>query len=284
MNDKKIQDSVRSWWQSHPMTYDWHGTTPYSEDSREYFEEIDRRFFNRAASYFAHTPDQVPFSHLIPFGKLDGKRVLEVGCGSGAHARLIAQADAELTAIDLTERSVQLTKRRLALWDLEGQVLLMDAENLAFPDGYFDFVWSWGVIHHSARTERAVAEIARVLKREAEARIMVYHRHSIVAMTYIIRALLSGRLFSMSFDDALNYYSDGYLARHYTAHQFSEVLAPYFSSIQIQVFGQKSDMFPLPGVGALGAVKSLLVALTPEPVIDQILKRWGYFLFIIARR
>ena len=55
----------------------------------------------------------------------------------------------------------------------------MDAEHLEFPDETFDFVWSWGVIHHSANTEAIIREIHRVLKPGGEARVMVYHRNSI---------------------------------------------------------------------------------------------------------
>jgi ubiquinone/menaquinone biosynthesis C-methylase UbiE len=52
----------------------------------------------------------------------------------------------------------------------------MDAEHLAFPDASFDFVWSWGVIHHSSNTWQIVGEIQRVLKPGGTAVIMVYHR------------------------------------------------------------------------------------------------------------
>ncbi|MBK7629848.1 MAG: class I SAM-dependent methyltransferase [Ignavibacteriales bacterium] len=55
-------------------------------------------------------------------------------------------------------------------------MLKMDAEALQFEDNSFDFVWSWGVIHHSSNTRKILEEIQRVLKPGGEAIIMVYHR------------------------------------------------------------------------------------------------------------
>ena len=93
----------------------------------------------------------------------------------------MAAAGAEVTAIDLSSTAVEATSRRLALRGLRAQVLQCDAENLPFTAGGFDFVWSWGVIHHSSRTARVVREIARVLNRSGACRIMVYNRDGMPA-------------------------------------------------------------------------------------------------------
>ena len=39
---------------------------------------------------------------------------------------------------------------------------------MPFDAGAFDFVWSWGVIHHSSSTGRVVREIARVCRPDAQ--------------------------------------------------------------------------------------------------------------------
>ena len=58
-----------------------------------------------------------------------------------------------------------MTSRRLKLFNIPGKVLQMDAEDMNFADYSFDFIWSWGVIHHSADTRRVLQEMHRVLRR-----------------------------------------------------------------------------------------------------------------------
>ena len=93
-----------------------------------------------------------------------GLRVLEIGVGLGADHQRFAEAGADLWGIDLTERAVEHTRRRLAAFGLTSHLATGDAEHLDFPDDSFDLVYSWGVLHHSPDTPKAIAEVWRVLK------------------------------------------------------------------------------------------------------------------------
>lgn len=266
------------------MTYDWRGTSPHGEATREWFEEIDRRLFDPVTSFFAQGRNEKPFSRLIPYSNLKGKEVLEVGCGSGAHARLIAECGARLTAIDLTARAVELTKRRLSLYGLVANVRTMDAERMGFETGSFDFIWSWGVIHHSAKTERAVAEFARVLRPGGEARVMVYHRHSINVFLVLLRGGLNGRLWKEGVAGTLNRYSDGLIARYMTAREARALFQRHFAEVETRIFGQKNELLPVPGTGALGRAKATIARCIPDGLARAVLARFGGFLFVIARK
>src|SRR5438552_2632347 len=123
------------------MTYDWRGEIAHEIGRLEHLEEVERRFLE--ASWFAQLPGAPPYSGLIPFEELAGKDVLEIGCGTGVHARLLAAAGANVTAVDLTPTAVELTRRRLELHELAANVREADAESLPFEDASFDFVWSW---------------------------------------------------------------------------------------------------------------------------------------------
>jgi ubiquinone/menaquinone biosynthesis C-methylase UbiE len=88
----------------------------------------------------------------------------------------------------------------------------MDAECLEFHDEEFDFIWSWGVIHHSAHTDRIVRQVARVLKPGDQFRLMVYNRRAFDTYTKMVRGWLTAKpLRGMSTDDILSFYTDGYL-------------------------------------------------------------------------
>jgi 2-polyprenyl-3-methyl-5-hydroxy-6-metoxy-1,4-benzoquinol methylase len=276
------QTDNKLWWEKNPMGYDWHRHIRTTPGSREFFEEIDRRFFSSSPFYRG----QRPFEQLIPFHSLKGKRVLEIGCGLGAHAQLLAEAGCDLTCIDLTWKAVEMTQTRLAGKGLLADVKWMDAEQMSFPDAQFDFVWSWGVIHHSANTERIVREVHRVLKPSGEFRFMVYHRRSFLACTSMVRGLASGKVFKgMSVQDILSFYSDGYLARFYTRSEIVEMLGRCgFPLSDTHVLGQKSELLPLPGKGASGRVKSALLTRFSDRFAERLLSAVGSFLFVMARR
>jgi ubiquinone/menaquinone biosynthesis C-methylase UbiE len=130
-------------------------------------------------------------AELAEFDAAAGQRVLEIGVGLGADHQRYAEAGARLCGIDLTERAVAHTRRRLTLFGLDSALSTGDAEHLAFPADEFDSVYAWGVLHHSPDTPRAVAEVYRVLRPGGVARIMIYHKWSLVGyMLWIRYALL----------------------------------------------------------------------------------------------
>ena len=102
---------------------------------------------------------------LAHFEQAKGLKVLEIGVGLGADHQQFGEAGADLYGIDLTERAVEHTRQRLAAFGLKSNLTVGDAENLDFPDESFDRVYSWGVLHHSPDTPKAIAEVWRVLKR-----------------------------------------------------------------------------------------------------------------------
>lgn len=136
-------------------------------------------------------PEIVSFAD---FPSSAGKRVLEIGVGMGSDFVRWARAGANVTGVDLTERAVSISRARLAEEGLPGVVQVGDAENLPFADGSFDIVYSWGVLHHSPDTRRAIGEGQRVLAPGGRIKIMLYHRYSWVALAAWVRfCLLRGR-------------------------------------------------------------------------------------------
>lgn len=164
---RQWQSANKTWWESTPMRYDWRDEIIAPPGTQSYFMEIDRRFLSSASKYMPW--QHLPFEEVIPFEQLSDKDVLEIGVGQGTHAQLLAPRCKSFTGIDLTSYAAEMTTRRLELLNLPGKVLQMDAEDMDFGDNSFDFIWSWGVIHHSADTERVLREMHQSYARTAHA-------------------------------------------------------------------------------------------------------------------
>jgi ubiquinone/menaquinone biosynthesis C-methylase UbiE len=138
--------------------------------------------------------------YIIEFAAFDATRdldVLEIGVGLGADHQRFAEAGARLHGIDLTQRAIDHTRKRLGFFDLQSDLQIGDAEALVFRDEKFDVVYSWGVLHVSPNTRKAIEEVHRVLRSGGAAKIMMYHKWSFVGfMLWVRYALLRLRPFT----------------------------------------------------------------------------------------
>lgn len=164
-----------------------------------------RDFWERAScgeSLYLSSPDQVGYlnqakqryrlegSMIFPFAKFSeskGLNVLEVGVGLGADHQQFAQAGSFLSGIDLTERAVAHTFKILQAFGLTSNLAVADAESLKFENQSYDVVYSWGVLHHSPNIRTAISEVYRVLKWGGAARIMIYHKWSVIGLMLWLR-------------------------------------------------------------------------------------------------
>lgn len=145
-----------------------HAVTGHARGVPEYFADLERQ------RYRSH-------QHLIPWieGMQPGRSVLEIGCGVGMDTYRMARHGLNVTGVDLTEVAVQTAHQRFKDAGIEGNFLNADALHLPFRDACFDYVYSFGVLHHAQNTVGTIHEVHRLLKPGGEARIMLYHRHSL---------------------------------------------------------------------------------------------------------
>lgn len=246
------QERNRLWWERLPMTY------------RD-FAAFDRATSRDrvVADFLGGNPWLTP-EYFAPFA---GQDVLEIGCGAGPASVLFARGGARVTAIDLTEAGVELTRRHTE--GLGVKVERMDAERMSFPDTSFDHVFAWGVLHHSAHPERGFAEVARVLRPGGTALIMVYNRVSLrywlkgAIWLFLRRKIFNGE----SFATVQRHYTDGYFHRHFTPRELARALEP-LKVERISKTHMRGRMMPL----------------IPRFLDEWAKRRWGWLLIAQARK
>ena len=91
---------------------------------------------------------------------------LEIGCGRGIGVEIILEEfkAAKVIAFDIDPKLVALAKRRLERFGDRALVSVGTATDIDAPDGSFDGVFDFGVIHQIEGWRTAVAESGRVLR------------------------------------------------------------------------------------------------------------------------
>lgn len=154
--------------------------------SRDYFEQIESFRYK----------DQ-PFIHsFAQFTRYHGKRVLEVGFGAGTDFIQWLRAGAVASGIDLTQEGLENLRHRIEIYGLPApeKIQVADAEQLPFEPDHFDLGYSFGVLHHTPNTEKALTELVRVVRPGGEIKVMLYNRRSLcVFKTWMKYAVLRGK-------------------------------------------------------------------------------------------
>ena len=168
-------------------------------------------------------------------------------------------------AADLTKKALEITEKRLVLFDLKAELSLQNAEKTNFEDKSFDHVNCQGVIHHTPNTEATIKEISRILKEDGTASISVYYRNIFLKFWNVLRPLgwilslfgarLIGRgresIFKQSNVDEIVRLYDGAenpIGKSYTREKFVAMLSPYFDveETYLHFFPARSLPFKIP--------------------------------------
>jgi len=240
------------------------------------------RLENQARTRYRLEPYIAAFAR---FAEGAGQEVLEIGVGMGAdHLEWAKAAPRRLAGVDMTSRAAGFTQARLDLYGLRSTLAVADAERLPFPDDSFDIVYSWGVLHHTPDTPRAVGEVQRVLRPGGRASIMLYHRASLVGYLLWVRyALLAGRP-ARSLDEIFAHHLESPGTQAFSEEQARRVFSG-FSKLEIRRQLSVGDLLE----GAAGQRHaSVLLTLArrvwPRRLIRRAFSRNGLFLLIEARK
>jgi len=158
----------------------------HGQPTKEYTKEIYEKIYSMA-----------PIRHIDSFyawilDLLDiqpGRFLLDVSCGVGSLPRLAAQAGLRAFGVDFSEIALQIAYREAptVTW------ILADGESLPFPDSCFDYVTHIGSLEHYINPQAGVQEIARVLKPDGYACVLLPNTFGLLGNVWT--ALRTGRTF-----------------------------------------------------------------------------------------
>jgi 2-polyprenyl-3-methyl-5-hydroxy-6-metoxy-1,4-benzoquinol methylase len=162
-------ERVKDYWDRRPCNIR-HSPRPIG--TKEYFDEVEAR------KYFVepHIPG------FAQFERWQGKRVLEIGCGIGTDTINFARHGARVTAVDLSEKSLEIARGRTSVYGLRDRVQFFSGNaeelNRFVPVEPYDLIYSFGVIHHTPHPEAVLEGLKKYARPGTTVKIMVYHRRS----------------------------------------------------------------------------------------------------------
>ncbi|MBL1077968.1 class I SAM-dependent methyltransferase [Nocardia sp. 2] len=151
VDSEASQRASRKWWDADAAAY---------HETHADFLGVDA-----PAGEFIWCPEGLHEGDWRLLGDIEGKRILEIGCGSAPCSRWLAAHGAQPVGLDLSR---QMLERGLAAMDAGGPripLIQAGAEELPFADESFDTACSaFGAVPFVADSARVMREVARVLK------------------------------------------------------------------------------------------------------------------------
>lgn len=103
--------------------------------------------------------------HDLALGEVPSGRMLDLGCGTGAHAIRLANRGCSVLAADLSFIAVRAARDRFEQQGMSGLFMVADGEHLPLRDRSVEITWAALLLHHFPDVRPVIAEISRVTRR-----------------------------------------------------------------------------------------------------------------------
>lgn len=191
VDQTRLDDALRDvadFWSHHPCMGKW-------EDEEKQYDGL------RVFRYQTH-----PWltTEVSEFTSHKADRVMEIGCSQGIDmAEFLRTGVKEYIGVDLSFQALLLARRRLQHYNYYShQVTLLcsNAEDLPVRSGIVDYIYSYGVIHHSSRPRHAIQTIYRCLDKEGRFTVMYYYKYSLTTLIEGVAKVVNWVLVSVTRD------------------------------------------------------------------------------------
>jgi len=254
MENSNIED-VKTFWNNKPCNIKH---SDKQLNTIDYFVEVSNK-------RYIVEPHILDFAN---FGNYKNAKVLEVGCGIGTDAQKFAEHGALYHGIDLTESSIEISKKRFELFNLQGNFEIQNIENYISNEKY-DLIYSFGVLHHTPDIKKAIDNIYNMLKENGEFKLMLYAKNSL-------------KYFKIK--DGLDQYEaqpNVPIANVYDNEEVYKLLEQFrdIDIVQTHIFQYKIDEYK---TGKL--IKENYFDVMPDDLLNCIKKNLGWHLCITCRK
>jgi ubiquinone/menaquinone biosynthesis C-methylase UbiE len=232
-------------------------------DNQAYYDDFSGTYERERGAGYHRMLDDLEMRVVAPLAT--GRRVLEVGCGTGLILSRLAQHADSAWGVDVSDGMVRVAKQRGL------SVVLGSVTDLPFADASFDLVCSFKVLAHVPDIGRALREIARVTKPGGQ---MVLEFYNPLSLRYLAKRIAGPQPISEGRDE-----SDIY-TRWDAPYVLPRILPPNveLEGLRgVRVFTPAAFVHKLPFVS-----RALRVA--EEVALDSPLRYFGGFIVAILRK
>lgn len=222
-------EEVKNFWDKKPCNIK-HSNKPIG--TKEYFDEVEYK------KYFVenHIPE------FAEFGKWKNKKVLEIGCGIGTDSINFVRNGADLTCVELSEKTLEVCKKRFEVYGLNAKFICCNAEeldNYIFGETY-DLIYSFGVIHHSPNTKKIVENLCKFSQKDTVIKIMIYSLFSFKTIESLFKF---GHKFKFNPKKSIEYYAESQLGCPVARTYLKKDVEKLFENYRI-ISIEKKHIFP----------------------------------------
>lgn len=138
------------------------------EFSLEEFWKVNRKPYKKGAHKRGYRKRRL--FGMMDVENIDGKRILDVGCGRGVESVVCAKYGANVTGVDISEEAIRIARK---VSEVNGvydrcEFSVQNVQNMEFEDEKFDIVFCNAVLHHIMKYEGIIKEMVRVLKSDGK--------------------------------------------------------------------------------------------------------------------
>jgi ubiquinone/menaquinone biosynthesis C-methylase UbiE len=131
------------------------------KEVREIYNRIAKRYHKLSANHFFNAYLEVPATISL-LKNVKGKKVLDLGCGTGRHTIILKKRGARVWGLDLSPKMLEIAKTEIKGVDFKVGTVY----NLPYRSNFFDIVVSGLVVEYFNDVDKAFKEIHRVLKKD----------------------------------------------------------------------------------------------------------------------
>ena len=233
------------------------------KQSQAYYDDFSKAYERPRGAGYHRLIDDLEMDVMLPL--CSGKRVLEVGCGTGLILSRVAHVASEAVGVDLSKGMLR------SAHDRGLSVAVGSATQLPFPDDSFDLVCSFKVLAHVPDIRAALSEITRVTRPGGQMVLEFYNPWSV---RYLAKRLAGPQPIS-----------DGRTEADVYTRWDSPLALPKLFPAGVQIEGMRGVRVFTPAAFAhrVPMLRDVL-AIAERRAVDSPLRYFGGFLIVIARK